>query len=175
MLVSRSNLNVQSSCALACPPPKTIFRAGGGSRAAVECFHEFPQPVHEDSPLLRKNQHPLIRLRHLLPHAEKRVGEKDSRQTRRLRFHLGCEKWRVESRAACQRASDKSRFWRGRSSTGWKTAASSSSATPRSASTSSPGLSRTTSRHMTPSKRRRAFVCRNRSVAVSRPRARSPR
>src|SRR5216684_7492482 len=42
MLVSRSNLNVQSSCALACPPPKTIFRAGGGSRAEVECFHKFP-------------------------------------------------------------------------------------------------------------------------------------
>src|ERR1700692_1053393 len=45
-------------------------------------------PVHENIPLHRKNQSPLIRLRHLLPPAEKRGGEKDARLTLCLRFHF---------------------------------------------------------------------------------------
>ena len=47
----------------------------------LSVFMSSPGQFIRNSPLLGKDQRPLIRLRHLLPPAEKRGGEKDARRT----------------------------------------------------------------------------------------------
>src|SRR5216684_7272080 len=58
----------------------------------LSVFMSFHSIVHGNIPPHRENQRPLIRLRHLLPHAEKRVGEKDARRTLWSAIHLDGEK-----------------------------------------------------------------------------------